>query len=95
MGVMRRPCLGCGRLSTTSRCPSCARQSPYQTQAWRALSFAVVQRDGACVQCGSTFMLAAHHVVPRAEGGPDTLWNLEAQCVRCHGRETAEEQRWP
>jgi 5-methylcytosine-specific restriction endonuclease McrA len=39
-------------------------------------------------------MLAAHHVVPRAEGGPDALENLEALCVTCHGRESAEERRY-
>jgi 5-methylcytosine-specific restriction endonuclease McrA len=57
-----------------SRCRICTstrnRSNPYTTPAWRQLSLAVVRRDGACVQCGGTFMLAAHHVIPRAEGGP-------------------------
>jgi 5-methylcytosine-specific restriction endonuclease McrA len=39
-------------------------------------------------------MLSAHHVVPHAEGGPETPENLETLCVRCHGRETAAEQRY-
>ena len=30
-----------------------------------------IERDGACVQCGATSMLNAHHVIPREEGGPD------------------------
>ena len=94
---MLRPCLDCGRLSQRSRCPSCTtarqRSDPYTTPAWRALSFAVVRRDGACVKCGSRFLLGAHHIVARAEGGPDTPENLETLCVRCHGRETASEQR--
>jgi 5-methylcytosine-specific restriction endonuclease McrA len=43
----------------------CRRQSPYQQPAWRQLSLLVVQRDGACVQCGSREFLTAHHVIPR------------------------------
>jgi 5-methylcytosine-specific restriction endonuclease McrA len=41
------------------------------TPTWRQLSLAVIERDGACVQCGATSMLNAHHVIPREEGGPD------------------------
>ena len=94
---MMRPCLDCGRLATASRCRICAtrrnRTNPYTTPIWRQLSLVVIERGGACVKCGGTFMLSAHHVIPRAEGGPDTPENLETLCVRCHGRETAAEQR--
>ncbi len=69
-----------------------ARTNPYTTPTWRQLSFAVVRRDGACVECGSTFMLAAHHVMPRAEGGPDTPENLETLCASCHARLEAEQR---
>jgi 5-methylcytosine-specific restriction endonuclease McrA len=92
-----KPCLDCGRLAQRSRCRICQttrdRSNPYTTSAWRQLSLMVVQRDRACVQCGSTSMLAAHHVIPRAQGGPDALSNLEALCVQCHGRESAAERR--
>ena len=67
-----------------------AEPEPYTTPAWRQLSLAVVRRDGACVDCGGSFMLAAHHVIPRAEGGPDSSSNLETLCVVCHGREEAK-----
>jgi 5-methylcytosine-specific restriction endonuclease McrA len=53
----------------------------------------VIERDGACVQCGDRTGLQAHHVIRRAEGGPDVPENLIALCVSCHGRETAEERR--
>ncbi len=52
----------------------------------------VTRRDGACVRCGSTFMLAAHHVIAREDGGPDTPANLVSLCATCHGRVTAAEQ---
>ena len=87
-----KPCMSCGRLSPGSRCPACRRASPYQQPEWRQLSRFVVQRDGACRDCGSTYFLAAHHVVPRAEGGADHASNLEALCANCHSRVTAAEQ---
>jgi 5-methylcytosine-specific restriction endonuclease McrA len=96
-----KPCHDCGRLATGSRCRICTAtrngSKPYTTPEWRKLSFAVVKRDRACVQCGSTFLLSAHHIVPRAEGGRDAPENLEALCIACHGRETAaerESRRW-
>jgi 5-methylcytosine-specific restriction endonuclease McrA len=95
--LMLRPCLDCGRLATGSRCGICAstrnRTNPYTTQSWRQLSLAVVVRDGACVRCGGGHRLSAHHITPRVEGGPDALENLEALCVRCHGRASADERR--
>jgi 5-methylcytosine-specific restriction endonuclease McrA len=94
---MRRPCLDCGRLAERARCRICAttreRSNPYTTSAWRQLSLMVVQRDRQCVRCGSGFLLSAHHVIPRAEGGPDAPENLVALCASCHGRESAEERR--
>jgi hypothetical protein len=70
-GTTAKPCLECGRITTGSRCPSCRRASPYQQPAWRRLSDFVVARDGSCRECGSTRYLAAHHVIPRTEGGAD------------------------
>jgi 5-methylcytosine-specific restriction endonuclease McrA len=91
-----KPCLDCGRLARGSRCRICTtrrqRTNPYTTPAWRQLSLDVIKRDGACVQCGATGRLQAHHIVPRVEGGPDTPGNLEVRCVACHGRETAAER---
>ena len=88
-----KPCLTCGRITTGSRCPPCRRASPYQQPAWRQVSMFVTRRDGACVQCGSPHYLNAHHVIPRAEGGPDTPENLVSLCASCHSRLEAEQQR--
>ena len=88
-----KPCLDCGRITTGSRCPPCRRASPYQQHSWRQLSMLVVKRDGVCVRCGSTYYLAAHHITPRNEGGPDHPSNLEALCASCHGRLEARQRR--
>ena len=85
-----KPCLDCGRITTGSRCRSCRRASPYQQPAWRVLSDFVVARDGSCRECGSTHYLAAHHVVPRREGGADHPANLTWRCARAA---TAESKR--
>jgi len=85
-----KPCLACGQLSRGSRCPTCRRASPYQQPAWRQLSAFVVARDGSCRECGSTHYLAAHHVIPRAEGGADAAENLITLCASCHARIEAQ-----
>jgi hypothetical protein len=64
------PSIDCGRLHPgTTR----SRASPYQHPACRKVSRQVVQRDRACA---GTHYLQAHHVIPRAHGGPDTPRNL-------------------
>lgn len=46
---------------------------------------AIKERDNyTCVKCGSTQSLLAHHILPRADGGLNTLNNGETQCARCH-----------
>ena len=88
-----KPCLDCGRITTGSRCPSCRRASLYQQPAWRQLADFVVARDGSCRECGSTHYLAAHHVVPRNEGGADHPANLIALCASCHAGLEADQRR--
>jgi len=87
-----KPCLDCGRITTGTRCPVCRRHSPYQQPAWRQLSRFVVQRDGSCLECGSTRYLAAHHVIARNEGGADHPSNLIALCASCHARVEAADR---
>lgn len=88
-----KPCLDCGRLATGTRCRLCTNQSPYYQPAWRRLSQQVTSRDGACVRCGSTHRLSAHHVIPRRDGGPDEPDNLVSLCVSCHARLEAASRR--
>ena len=53
-------------------------------QDWRRLRKDVVERDGACVRCGDTDRLHAHHVTPRSRGGLSVLENLIALCQSCN-----------
>jgi len=56
-------------------------------EAYKALARKVHRRDGwRCrnPECRSPRHLAAHHIVPRSRGGPDTEDNLITLCARCH-----------
>lgn len=87
---LRRPCLACGRLTFDSYCrrhrprtvsPSSAfglRRSP-------ATRRRVLERDGrACVVCGSTENLRAHHLVRVADEGANTEENCVTLCEDRH-----------
>lgn len=60
---------------------------------WNSKRKKTLKRDNyTCQRCGYTkddshasVPLQAHHIVPRSEGGPDTLDNLITLCRRCHG----------
>lgn len=87
----QRPCLKCGALiSSGSYCPphkprQYRRRGELPVRAWRELRAQVLARDGAaCTSCGATEELEAHHIVPRAEGGPDVIENLTTLCGNCH-----------
>jgi len=56
--------------------PAVPAREPVPAARVAAASRFVVQRDGACVLCGSDRYLSAHHVIPRAEGGADRPANL-------------------
>lgn len=44
----------------------------------------VRQRDGfGCITCGYP-IITYHHLIPHADGGPDTTTNLVLLCHRCH-----------
>lgn len=42
-------------------------------------------------RCGSYNDLSAHHIISRAQGGPDELWNLITLCFECHRKITDNE----
>lgn len=45
-----------------------------------------VTAQKACEHCDGTNRLAAHHRIPRAQGGPAEPGNLEVACIGCHNR---------
>lgn len=51
------------------------------------------RQKGRCAYCGLFFrsgdMLEQDHVIPRAQGGADTLTNLQLLHRHCHDRKTA------
>ena len=57
----------------------------YNTPEWRRLS-ALITTGATCARCGASENLHAHHKVPRALGGTDTVANLVALCASCHPR---------
>jgi hypothetical protein len=60
----------------------------YESAEWKRLRRACFYRDNYhCIRCDKRFKsddLTAHHIVPRKEGGPDTLENLVTLCEVCH-----------
>lgn len=69
-------------------------QAFYRSPEWRRVSRAVRDRDGACVRCGSTERLMAHHLAPGLtalleagdlDGALDTD-RCQTLCARCSGR---------
>jgi hypothetical protein len=55
---------------------------------WRDTRRNILYRDRYhCLRCDSRFpasSLTIHHLIPRAEGGPDTPTNLVTLCKSCH-----------
>ena len=66
-----------------------------RSQAWRRLRMRVFDRDGfRCTKCGKMGRrLECDHIVPRDEGGDDSLDNLRTLCRGCHIEITAERNR--
>ena len=100
----------CRELVRTTRCPRHAEMarrarnqrrnatSTYHSPAWRRASREARARDGACLLCGSTHELQAHHITDQRFGGEDAAWNAMTVCDPCHreleadlhtGRETS------
>lgn len=66
---------------------------------WERLRSKTLNRDDyMCQRCGNTgsdlddVPLQAHHIIPRSEGGSDSLTNLITLCRRCHGVQHPENE---
>jgi len=63
---------------------------------WQAVRSAVIARDmGLCKPCYRAGRVtpfdAVDHIVPKSEGGENTVENAECVCRACHKRKTARE----
>lgn len=98
------PCAepGCPAVTAQRRCPAhhkqyrrrqdvgrpTAAERGYGWQ-WRRLRNAVIARDPICTDCGRAPSTDADHIVPRAQGGQDTMETLQGTCHSCHSSKTA------
>jgi 5-methylcytosine-specific restriction endonuclease McrA len=78
------------RIPKGSRCAKHRIVSP-SSKAWHERGSArerqkVLDRDRGCRLCGRTEDLEVHHVIPAADGGPNTASNLVVLCGYCHHR---------
>lgn len=92
-----RACLGCGRPSTSSRCPDCTRANTDRRKAQgltgergsthesRKRRQRVLDRGGhRCFYCRATGADIADHYIPLAAGGPDSEENMVCACTPCN-----------
>ena len=57
----------------------------FDKNKWVILMGKVFRRDDyTCKYCKSLVDLSVHHIIPRADGGKDTMKNLETLCEKCH-----------
>jgi hypothetical protein len=79
---MKRACLDCKRLTTTTRCPTChANYRARYNSDWQRLARAQRTAEPQCAWCHTTTDLTADHIVPgRADLGIRTL------CRPCNTR---------
>ena len=78
------------RIPQGPRCSRHALKSP-SNRAWREAGAAgvrqqVLDRDGACVDCGSTEDLEVDHLIPVSQGGKTEPENQATRCADCHRR---------
>lgn len=79
---MRRTCIDCAAITTTTRCPNCtSRFRQRYRNGWQQLSRQTRQAATVCAWCGSPNDLCADHLVPgRADLG------VRALCRGCNTR---------
>ncbi|GAB3698509.1 hypothetical protein GCM10028815_03100 [Mariniluteicoccus flavus] len=95
---MMKPCLDCGTLSTSARCPAHTDSSRPSTAAgydwtWRKLSLRARRIQPWCSDCGTTHDLTADHSPEAWEakeaGRVITLAMIDVVCRRCNSKRGA------
>src|SRR5690606_12354497 len=71
-----------------------ARSAFYDSPKWRSLSRQCLARDPMCKWPGCHLpSKEADHIIPREDGGADTLENLQGLCHTHHSRKTMAERQ--
>lgn len=58
--------------------------------AWQRLRKSFLFDNPDCVRCGAA-ATQVDHILPKAQGGTDDIYNLQALCHSCHSRKTVTE----
>ena len=99
----KRVCNSCGK-SVRSVCVDChkkhrrvrekgrpsASERGYGSR-WRKLRVMVLHRYPLCNDCQRKPSQDVDHIIPKAEGGEDTMENLQGLCRECHNNKTTSE----
>ncbi len=72
----------------------------YQTREWKVLRRIQLSAEPLCTGPDSyclgsgrvTPATVADHIIPRNQGGADTLSNLQSLCASCHNKKSAKEK---
>jgi len=78
-----RPCLDCGRPSSSTRCPVHTRPTPYG-HSYRRNRALLLSLTTVCWICGKPGADTADHVVPVSQGGTSALTNLRPAHLSCN-----------
>ena len=60
---------------------------------WKRLRLMVLARNPMCQICKTKPSEHVDHIVAKADGGDDSMKNLQGLCQSCHSRKTAKEQQ--
>lgn len=69
------------------------RKKHYGTKRWQKVRKRVLRRDPICQMCEKNPSKEVDHIVPLAEGGDDSMENLQGLCSSCHSAKTIRENQ--
>lgn len=67
------------------------RKGHYSTERWKKVRKRVLRRDPICQMCEEEPSQEVDHITPLAEGGDDSMENLQGLCESCHSKKTMRE----
>jgi 5-methylcytosine-specific restriction endonuclease McrA len=95
---MLKACVVCGRpipLGQGGRCSLHPKKAVPRDRRYRELCARIIAAATHCGICGKPFTDPADpavvdHIIPRAHGGSDDPFNLQASHLSCNGRKSAQ-----